>query len=437
MIRALLALALVKASTGQKQRANTKRGQLRRPNLSRYYGRKVADLHPGDYEFRVRLIDPEAKGVARAEPLGARVVSIEWNDESDTLSGTASLRRPWRAKPGSTPVQRGSGIRLEVKWGGRWWQLWTLWVQNDPEVDLTTGELTAELGDELFPLKKNERDWEFKKTKKGPKAKGWTCDEIAIYVAKKERIRIGTLAKGTKRFELKKMKNASGLEVIRRAYAHEANATGRKFVTKMRLGKLSVVPFKRPGTLFIIKGIEKEASVAGASKQQRPATVIEAKGRLKGEKGKSSKLEVTVAREKAVRRFGRVVKQKDYGRVESEDDLRTQAKRDLAAELKVTRTATIELPGIPFIEKGSTLRWLIGEAGWHGKTTLAKHARDKSYVFVTGAQHSLTSSLYSTTVQVAQEDVYYEEEKRLDEEAREKKSKERGARKSKSKGSGK
>lgn len=423
----LVAVALV-SSKGAKQRENSKRGQLRRPNLSRYYGKKAVDLHPGRYDFRVRLIRPALTGPERVTPLGRKSISVEWSDEGDTLAGSITMRRPFRLKPGSLPISRGDGVRLEVKWGGKWKTLWTLWVQGEPEVSLATGEVTCELGDELFPLKKNERDWEFKKTKKGPRHKGWTADEITRFACKSERVRIGKLAQGTKRFELKKMKKASALEVIRRAYAHESNRTGRKFLVRMRNGKIEVLPLRRPGTLYVIRGVELEASTSGTAKQEHPATVIEAKGRLRGNNGKDGKLKVTVARKGAVRRFGRVVQEKDFGRVDSEDDLRTQAKRYLAGQLKVTRSATLTLPGIPFIEKGSTLRWVIGEPGWHGMTKLAKHGRDKSICFVTSAQHSLTPESYTTTVQVNQEDVYYADAKRRDEEDRNEKRQQRKAR---------
>lgn len=414
----LLASVALKASVGQKQRANSPTGQLRRPNLQRYYGKKTRDLHPGNYEFRISLIRPAVQGQARITPLDRKTTSLGWNDEGDTLAGELTARRPWRDKPGSLPITQGDGIRLEVKWAGQWKRLWTLWVQGEPEVDLTTGEVSCELGDELFPLKKNERDWEFKKAKKGPKSKGWTCDEIARSVCKSERVRPGRLARGTKRFEIKKMKKASGLEVIRRAYAREADKTGRKFLIRMRDGKLDALPLQRPGTLYVVNGIERNASTNGTRKQDRPFTVLEAKGRLKGNDGKDGKLTATIAREKVVRRLGRVVKEKDFGRVDSKDDLRTEAKRLLAKALKVTRTATLILPGIPFLEKGSTIKWVISEPGWHGKTTLAKRARDKSFVFVTGADHSLTPDSYTTTVQVSQEDVYFEDAQRRDEEDR-------------------
>lgn len=434
---ALLLTALtLQASKGAKQRANSKRGQLRRPNLSRLYGKKVADLHPGLYDFRLKLIRPAKTGRDHITPLGRKTTSVNWSDEGDTLTASITMRRPSRLKPGSLPISRGDGVRLEVRWGGQWKTLWTLWVQGEPEVTLTTGEVSVELADELFPLKKNERDWEFKKAKKGPRRKGWTADEVARFVCKSERMRPGKMAKGSKRFEMKKMKKASGLEVVRRAYARESHATGRKFIIRMRNGRLDVLPLQRPGTLYVVRGVELEASVAGDAKKDHPATVIEAKGRLKGNDGKDGKLEVTVARTGAVRRFGRVVIERDYGRVESKEDLRTQAKRDLATELKVTRSATIQLPGIPFLEKGSTLRWIIGEAGWHGKTKLAKHSRDKSYVFVTSAQHSLTPESYTTTVQVNQEDVYYEDAKKRDEEDRDDKRQKRKARKSTAKKDG-
>lgn len=425
MIGLLVAAVLLVSTKGAKERANSTKGQLRRPNLDRYYGKKAADLNPGHYTFRATLIRTALQGPGRETPLDPKAVLIDWTDEGDAFTANATLRRPFRLQPGSVPIERGDGIRLETRWSGQWKELWTLWVRVEPEVNLSTGEVSCELGDELFPLKRTQRDWEFKSTKKGPKRHGWTADEVAREVGKVDRVRIGKLAKGTKRFEMKKVKKASGLEVIRRAYAHESNKTGRKFLIRMKGGKLDVLPLTRPGTLYVINGVELEAELTSTPKNPHPATVIEAKGRLRGDSGKDAKLKATIAREKAVRRFGRVVKQHDFGRVKSQADLETQAKRLLAGELKVTRSASITMPGIPFLEKGSTIRWVIGEPGWHGTTTLAKHGRDKSICFVTASSHSLSPEAYTTTVQVNQEDVYYEAAKQEDEEARKEKRRKR------------
>ena len=416
----------------KKQRENSPRGRLQRPNLDAFYSQRIADLHPGDYEFRILLIRSGVPKADRTTPLDRSTTMLEWEDGGDTLAGSMTLRRPYRLKPQSLPVLRGDGVRLEFYFGGRWRRLWDLRVMGEPQVSLSTGEVTCELGDDLYPLKKNERDGEdFKKSKKGAKRKGLTADEITRFVCRKERVRVGKLAKGTVRMELKKLKGMSGLEVIRRAWARERKETERKFIVRMRFGKLEVLPMRRPGTLLVVKGIETEATLEGQAKQDTPATVIEAKGRRKGSSGKDGKLEVKVLRPKVVARLGRVVKEKDFGRVESEEDLRTKAKRFLAAQRKVQRSASISLPGVPFIEKGSTLKWIIEEPGWHGKTTLAKRPRDKSFVFVTSSQHSLTPTGYTTSCEVNQEDIYYEDAKQRDEAERDKKRQERKGREQK------
>lgn len=414
---------------GKKERAKSPRGQLQRPNLSRFYNRRIRDMHPGEFDFRILLIRPGAPKGNRVRPLDQETTSLEWSDEGGALNGMLTMRRPWRLKQSSLPVVRGDGIRLQFFWGGRWRRLWDMQVQGIPSVDLAAGEVTAELADDLYLLAKTELDWDdFKKSKKGAKRKGWTADEVTRYVCRRLRVRPGKIARGHKRFEMKKLKKMSGLEVIRRAWAHERKETHRKFVVKMRNGRVNVLPMRRPGTLLVLDGIEVEASTAGNPKRKRPATVIEAKGRRKGTSGKDGKLEVTVSRPKVVARLGRVVKQRDYGRVESRDDLRTKAKRDLARELKVQRTATISLPGVPFIEKGSALRWLIDEPGWHGKTKLAKRPKDRSFVWVVNAQHYLSAGTYTTTCEVNQEDIYYEDAKRRDEAARKDKDRERKGR---------
>lgn len=416
---------------GRGERAKSARGRLRRPNLNLLYNRRVRPIRPGEYDFRIILIRPELPRHRRFTALNRQSVSLDWGDEGDTLDGTLTLMRSEPENYQSVPIERGHGIRLMVKRGDRFYRLWDMKVLGQPEVDRASGQVTLTLGDSLYVLKKAKRDWPgFTKRKEGPKKDGWTADEIARYVCRKLRVRIGKLAKGSERFELKEkdLKELSGLDVIRKAYAKEKGETGRKFIMRLRDGKLVVVPFHRPGVTYVIGGIEQSISFTGKPKSDTPATVIEAKGRLKGETGKDAKVETTVFRPQAVSRLGRVVKEKRYGKVRSKEHLRTLATRDLAGELKVTRTADITIPGIPFLEKGSAIKWNIKEPGWFGFTKLSKRPRDKSFCFVTSSSHSLTPTNYTTQISLTQTDPYWEDAKARDEKRRDKARDDRNAR---------
>ena len=127
------------------------------------------------------------------------------------------------------------------------------------------------------------------------------------------RVRPGRISEGRRKIKKLKLK-ASGLEVIRKAVALEKEKTAQKFVIRFRDTRLDVLPYRRPGTLYTIKGIEKGGSTQATGKP-RPVTQIVAKGRIRsGEK--TRKVEETVRSVGAIKRFGKVEKEKDYGRVE-------------------------------------------------------------------------------------------------------------------------
>ena len=75
------------------------------------------------------------------------------------------------------------------------------------------------------------------------------------------------------------------------------------------------------------------------------------------------------------------------------------------------------------------MKWITTEPGWSGQ--VADTARDRSFAFVTGANHILLPSSYETEITISQDDPYFEDRKRRDEERRDKKKKERGGRKPK------
>lgn len=415
-------------ASGRKQRANSKRGRLQRPDLSEWYDRTLTPIEPGGFVFRSVLVRPEKPREERYMTLDRALTELDWGDQGGSvLTGTMSLRRPGPRRVAALPVQRGHRVRLQLFWGGRWRRQWDMRVAQVPEVDLKTGTLTAPLEDDLNALSQNVKEWDFKKDKQHPH--GWTADEVTVAVCKDQHVRPGRIAQGTKKITKLKLKG-SGLEIIRKAWAMEKAKTGVRYVVKFNGARLDVLPFRRPDTVYIISAIEKGATTAAEAKTKRPVTQIKAKGRIKGT-GKDKKIEETVRSPVAIAKFGFSEEEKDYGRVNSRADLRQEARRDLAASIKVERTATLSLPGIPFLEKGSCIRWLTNEPGWSGK--VGNTEQDRSYAYVTTAHHTLSPSSYDTEIQINQDDPYFTDRKRRDKERRDKKKQERKGRKPKQK----
>jgi hypothetical protein len=414
----------VAQGTGKKQRAHSERGRLQRPDLSAFYNQRISSIEPGQFTFRTILVRPEQERADRYLTLDRATATLDWGDEEGSvLGGNLTLRRPGPERVAALPVQKGHRIRLQLLWGGRWLRMWDLRVPEVPTVDHKTGTLTVELADDLSALHLNEKEWDFKKDKQHPG--GWTADQITRFVCRDQRVRVGRLAKATKKIKKLKLKG-SGLEVIRKAWAMEKKETSERYVIRFRDGRLDVLPFARPQTLFVIKGIEKEASDSAESDNQRPITSIKAFGRIKTGK-KQKKIEETVQSKVAIGKFGFAEEERHYGRVDSRAELREEAKRDLASEIKVTRTAVLTLPGIPFLEKGSTILWRTEEPGWVGK--IADTNRDRAFAYVTSSHHTLSSGSYDTEVNLSQDDIYFADRKRRDEARRDEKKKERNGRK--------
>jgi len=411
------------AGEGKKQRSNSERGKLRAPNLDGFYNRQAQKIEPGDYTFRTLLIRPEKPRPDRFLILDRALTDINWGDDGGSvLSGSMTVRRPHPDRITAVPVQRGHRIRLQLLWGGRWRPLWDMRVPEVPDVDRKSGTLSVQLSDDLSALKLNEKQWEFKKDKQHPK--GWTADQITRAVCRDQRVRPGQIPQGKRKIKKLKLKG-SGLEVIRKAWAMEKQRTLKRYIVRFREGRLSVIPFKRPGTLYVIKGIEKSASTSATGKG-RPVTSIKATGRIKtGSKHK--KVEEVVQSKPAMAKFGFSQQDRHYGRVDSRAELRDEAKRDLSEEIKVKRTANLLIPGIPFIEKGSTVKWITEEAGWHGK--VGDTDQDRAIAFVVFARHTVLPTSYETEMELSQEDPYLADRERRDEERRDDKKKERKGRK--------
>jgi hypothetical protein len=267
--------------------------------------------------------------------------------------------------------------------------------------------------DDLDLLRRNRKDWTLRATKRRPR--GYTADEAVRIWAKKEGVQLGRVAKGTVKFKKAIGKNRSLLDMVRAVYKHEVDKTGRRFVIRMTNGKLEIIPYQRNSILYQFKDQIIEA-LLDESQALHPHTVIIASGRLGSGKG-SKKLKFTAYNRSVVQRFGKVTVEKDYGRVSSLSDLKEQAHRDLAKAVRIKRTGTLSVPGVPFIRRGEGIQWENKEPGWHGASSTS---RDRTYVFTTAVRHSVSGGVYETDIDVQQNDPFVADQERLDKLARQK-----------------
>lgn len=413
----LLGALLVKpGSSGRYERRKSARGKAHRPNLKKFYRGELADIRPGEFEFTLDLLPGRRGTVVNLDDF---VESFEWADEESVMTGAVTLRRRDPSKPGQPKIGNGMRVRCRARWPGRqkWYEVWTMRVQPTG-ADVVEGTVDVPLKDDLELIRRNRRRHVFRKTKK--RGRGWRADEVARAVARKGRFRLGSVAKGTKRFE-KIIVRGSDLDALKAAYEKEREHSGRRFVIRMRNGRVDIIAYRRNRILYVIEEQLEEALTQNEQKL-RPVTVVEAKGRI-GKGSKSKKVSVRVFRAKVVRRFGRITEEKDFGRVASRAELKRKAQRYLAKKIRIKRTAELTVPGIPFLRRGDGIQWKTNEPGWHGPSP---ESRDRSFVFLTAVRHSVGSAGdYTTWMSVTQDDPFVKDRERRDKERRKKKERER------------
>lgn len=377
-----------------------------KPRLAHYYGRELTDFIPGAFEFRLELI--RGKGLAALE-LDTVATSFEWLDEGSVMTGSMSLQRPDPEDASSLPIANGHRVRCSVRWAGRWYRLWTMRVDGVPDVTLETGAVDVTLKDDLEILRRSKQRWRFRKTKN--RKHGWLPHEVAREVAKRTGLVLGSIAKGKYRTSFSMV--GSGLDAIKKAYAHEREKSGVMFVLRIRDGRLEVLPVRRNTILYVLEEQITSALVHG-EQTRRPVTIIRARGKI-GKGKDAKKVKFSAYNGAVVRRFGRTEEEWDAGTVTSLAELKERANRRLANKIRVRRTADLTTPGIPFIRRGDGVRWRTREAGWHGAT---KTSLDRSFVFVTSARHTVQAGAYTSAFSVQQTDPYVQDKERRDKEAR-------------------
>jgi hypothetical protein len=279
-------------------------------------------------------------------------------------------------------------------------------IDGDPPVQLTTGSIVVSFSNDLSALAVGEHHWDFGPTKH--RKKGPTAHRVTREVADACGVRVGRIAEARRPLRIKF--RGSGLEAIKRAWAAERKKTGQAYVIRFRDGLLEVVPLQRPKIVYEVKGMitDGENETIGPKK---PHTVIVARGRINGRKEKAR-----VVSHDALERLGLSILEKSYGKVDSRQDLVDQATRDLADSLRSKRTVQLEIPGVPFIERGSIVHWFTDEPGWSGP---GKGTHDRGFAYVTAVTHSGEPGTFRSSLTLSQFDPYLADQRARDKERRE------------------
>lgn len=400
-----------KDRTGREQRRRSATAQSRRPNLTRYYGRTLPAVTPGEFEFELTLL--RGRG-AESLSLDSATTSFEWVDAESMMTGNLQLQRPDVSDAKSLPIARGHRVRCRVKWAGKWYELWTMRCA-DPQPTVETGEVSVDLKDDMALVRVGKRRFLYRRSKR--RRHGWFGHEILRDAARKERVRLGAVAKCRKRLN-KIDVTGSFLDLVVKVYEEEHKATGRKFVVRMRNGRLEVVSYKRNRQIYVLADQIRSAAVAAESKVQNPVTVLRAHGRVGSGRGAKT-VRYTASRPEMVRRFGRVEKKKSYGKVDSFADLKRQVLEDLAKEYEVKRVFTVSAQGVPFIRRGDGVQLVLPSEGLRG---------EDSFVYCTTGSHQVQGGSYTATWDFEVDDPFEKDRLEREKAAREKAAKRRKAR---------
>jgi len=394
--------------TGREQRRRSSTARARRPDLSRYYARRLPPITPGDFEFS---LDSPQRG-RRALKLDPLVEAFEWSEEGAAMAGSVSLRRSAITDAASIPLTRGSLVRCRVRWRERWYELWTMRVER-PSVTVETGSVGVSLVDDLAVVRRGRRRYVFRTTAR--RRHGWFGHEMLRHAAPKDGIKLGAIARCTRRMEKVDMRG-SFLDLAVRVYRHERDETGRKFILRMRDGKFEVVPYARNRILYVLADQLASAIVAEEPKVENPVTVLTGRARVgKGEDAK--KVVHTEFRRDVVARLGYSHRERNYGRLSSSAALRRRVRRDLARELRVEKTVTLQFPGIPFIRRGDAEQLVLPSEGFKG---------EHSFVFVSRIHHQVQmEGGYLCDADFTVRDPFVSDKARQEREARARKRRER------------
>jgi hypothetical protein len=399
---------------------------------------------PDIWKTRVRLL---ARGQGQTIDISSLVDNLTWQDQSSddlanintqaAMTGSITLHKPPLRQysklapllyPGESLTARvvkfggeersgfgalGVVIICQVGYGNQFTNVWAMRVGPGYDtgtadtVTLSDGTWSLNLTDDLWTLAQSVADFKYTAGKTSRK-QGWRCDQIAHDVCQRYRIPVRTLSQGTAYFSMTTSDTSltSPVHVITAAYGEETKRTGRTFIVRwgapdarFPLGALEVIPMRRNRVLYKFREQLLDATL---TRSQAPgfATVIEARGTMKGHGGKTRKVTVTTTNNAAIKRFGFIRKTVNFGNVSSSLELSILAKRALAQRLTPIRTAELNHPGIATIRRGDAIHIDIPEEGYTNVqlTSLATpgtKGRSKAYIAALRAAEQADPTMFS------------------------------------------
>lgn len=426
-------------ASGASKRSGTKKGKNQHPSprtVQRVAGRNISV--PLDLD--VKIVRVREGSLTTITPF---VESLSWSDEnssdgSSPVSGSITMRRHESLKPGSQPIEDGD--RVQVLWRAASAPASAPWNPEitlravAPESEPKTGVVNLTLADPYTALEAAQAVFVYRKDH--GREHGWRMHQIIRDACKRMGVPTGYIAEGHATFPSpwksdpgftgpRKIYPASPLlQFINKTTNKEFQLTGRRvypFFTDD--GKLEIRDFGASTRAYRLDVSVQEFQVQTNS-NSHPVTVIHATGRTG--KGKDAKhLKATVPAPRAVQKFGRVVREQDFGVVYSHRHLRELAKRMLAhgshggkadfMGLRPVRTATVTVPGFPgarpmdavLLERGSDT------PDRQGYFAPEEFGGEQGIAYITQRGHSIEAGLWTTQLTLRETDPWAHYQARL------------------------
>jgi len=261
--------------------------QIQRPDLRRHYRYQHTPLDLSNTDIRLLLVRSRQMPTV----IDDLVESVNWtfSPESPVVTGNVAFIQDGFQ---TVHVSEGDLLICQYSVGDRWPEVWRMRLRNVKRDLSPTDSRQFELAEDLIAWAESTDNFHYGKSKARPH--GWFAHEILIDVARRYRLPVGKVCRGSHRIT-----GISGemtpMEAVRRAYALERRATGKRFVIEWRYGKLNILPQKRGDDMLSLGPLIEGANISRQERDEKYANAVIIRGAVKGKDGKRKKVRGTEA----------------------------------------------------------------------------------------------------------------------------------------------
>lgn len=364
---------------------------VQRPDLASRYRVPARPVDLWSADLRLALVRSKSLPVVVDDV----VESFGWSYTAETpvVSGTVSFIQDGAQ---ALKVSEGDLLLLQSSLGdGRWSEVWRMRMRDGEQPLSSSDSRSFALVEDLVAWEESTDTFHYGKSKKRPK--GWLAHEILVDVARRYRLPVGKVVRG-RHWITGVSGSMTPMEVVRKAYALERRATGRRYVVQWRRGRLNVVPMARGEDLVSLSSLIEGAVVGREERDEKYANAITVRGAIKGADGKRRRAEVRYVNEKLARQDGLVHKVIDAGGAKTTDEMMARAKRYVAAHgVRKRKLTQVTHPGVATLRRGDVVQLTLPELGFSGPRGLA---------FVTAGSFTKANGQLDMTIDLTFDDPY-------------------------------